>query len=177
MQRPIDKSDPSAEQAMVRCLKREGARQRSKSNQPLCDRIMEAVDDRRESHPAHQTAVVRSRSLRRAWMLLGLATLAASLLVGLGLLGSVEPRREAATTLTGQGRGDVGSKPPLFGSIVEEKPVVQSVDYVTSTSAVAVESWTTLQESVNPLDELGHDAQLAGQMALATLPLSALEAD
>ncbi|MCE9555807.1 MAG: hypothetical protein K8T91_20865 [Planctomycetes bacterium] len=177
MQRPIDKSDRSDEQAMVRRLKCEGARERSKGSQLLCDRIMEAVDDRRECHSAHQTAVVRPRSLRRAWTVLGTATVAASLLVGLGLLGSVEPRKETATTQAGKGRGDAGSKPPLFGLEAEAKPVVQSADYVTSTTDVAVESWTTLQQSVNPLEELDHDALLAGQMALATLPLSALETD
>ena len=100
----------------------------------------------------------------------------------MGLWGSAGPRNESATIQAGQGEGKVGPELLLHvtvarDAVAQDKPAVQAADYLTSTTAVAVESWSTLQQSVNPLDEWDHDARLAEQMALSTLPLSTIAAD
>jgi len=154
---------------MVRRLKREGASARSQFDQPLCDRIMRAVDGVEQEREAHQRESFRRKRVSRAAM----AVVAVALLVGIGL----NMRPDAQVTQREMPRANVHlAASPNTVPVAVSRPEIPADDLF-SAPAVAMDSLSALQADANPLDEFTHDAQLAGQMALSALPWSGLATD
>lgn len=194
MRQPADQTSPIHEPAMIRQLKREGRGAHAEFNQPLCDRIMQAVDGVRQDREAARTALAHPRSMGcparveprsekpapRFTLAIGIsAATAAALLLGLwSSWPAGQPQQDLATAQTEQARGipvaiNLTSPP----AVAETELAQQPADDLFSAPAVAAASLSSLQQQVNPMDELSHDAELAGQMALSTLPLSAMGTD
>ena len=155
MRRPTDETSNlhrSTRRAMAARLRREGFAAHEESDARLQQRIMDAIDSEPVPRPGAASAPAAGRG-RATWLAVALTVAAAVVIVaGYGLRQELQP-------------------PKLV-----QQPVETAGD-VFAAPAVAMESLTELQASIDPLDELSHDAQLAGQMALSTLPMSASGTD
>jgi len=160
----------SAEQAMIRQLKREGAAARSQVSAQFCNQIMRAVDVQRRQHVV-ETAV-SWRQVARAPLVAAL-TLAAAFLAALGVVWRPAP------TLVQQNAIQHNATTVQVPAAVPAEVVTAGlpVEDLFSAQTAAVQSLSAWQASANPLDEFQHDAQLAGQMALSALPLSEMVTD
>jgi len=145
-------SNRNTRRAMAARLRREGFAAHEEDHSPLQQRIMEAIDA--EPVPQFIAKNNPAASRRRATWLTAALSVAA-----------------VVAGLTGYVMGPAPQPPRLV-----REPAETTGD-VFSAPAAALESLTELQARIDPLDELSHDAQLAGQMVLSTLPLSATGTD
>jgi hypothetical protein len=157
------------EQKMLRRLKREGTAARSEQSDPLCRRIMEAIDEK--PRPSTSKGVTHWR------VALGAAVcVAATLLLGLGIFVAIpngtEPRQPTVRVELAPPVVAV-ARPPDLTPAAPGSADEQPADSLFSPTATAVQTWTAFQEAADPLAELNHDARLAGQMVLAALPVEA----
>jgi hypothetical protein len=155
---------------MIRQLKREGAAARSQRSKQLCDKILRCVDGQRRKQEIEMT-VSRMR-VPRATRVAAL-TSAAAFLVGLGVV--LRPAPPLAQQKTSQHNATAAQLPSA--APVKVAAAAKPAEDLFAAPTAAVESLTAWQACANPLDEFQHDAQLAGQMALSTLPLSEMATD
>ena len=184
MHRPIDSSRQLDEQTMIRRLKREGAAARSEFSAPLCARIMQAVDEAQQArgaaHPGRIVALpardlARGGNPIRRYQLPIAVTAAAALLAGLGYWAWTVSELPQPAAVRGSQTAPATTYNPSFANA--EAQTDEPTITLFSTTSVAVESWAAIQENADPLDELSHDANLAGQMVMAAIPLAGQAGD
>ena len=179
MHRPFESSRHLDEQAMIRRLKREGAAARSEFSEPLCRRILQAVDEAQQARGAANPGRIVAlpardlarggNPLRRSQLPIAV-TAAAALLAGLGYWAwTVSELPQPAAVRSSQTAPATSYNPSFANTAAQTDEPATSLF---SATTVAVESWAALKENADPLAELNHDAKLAGQMVMAAIPLA-----